>query len=152
MDRLSTAISGGGVPALRRRTRTPRGDTAEISVLVVDSESLIRWSLSETLRDCGVLVQTANDHQSAIAIVATSTRPFDLILFDWHLLSVSEWAQLQRLVEMSPSSAIVVMMAFPTAELESEALRLGASAVLRKPFELEHVTALVRELVEPPTC
>src|SRR5262245_11715730 len=101
MEGLSTAIRGGFIPARRRQIRAPRGDGAEISVLVIDAESLIRWSLSETLRDCGMLVRTAGDHQSAIANVAASARPFDVVFLDWHLPGVSEWAELQRLLAMS---------------------------------------------------
>jgi DNA-binding response OmpR family regulator len=97
-------------------------------------------------------VATAADNASAIdGVGSRRAHPFDVVLLD---CSVSHMAgsSLPLLLEMSATSAFVVMMAFPTIELEAEALRLGASAVLRKPFALEEVIHLVRVLVEPEPC
>ena len=56
-----------------------------LKILVVDDESLIRWSLVETLSDSGCEVVAVVDAESAIQVVTDSEIPFDVALLDFRL-------------------------------------------------------------------
>jgi DNA-binding response OmpR family regulator len=119
-----------------------------ITVLVVDDEPLIRWSIAETLVDRGIQVTTAPDGRTAIGAVVSVARRFDVILLDYELPDVSNWSLLTSLREAVPESAIVLMTAFCTRELATEAVDLGARCVLCKPFDLTGLAELTRALAQ----
>ena len=48
------------------------------TVLVVDDEALIRWSLAEMLGDRGYTVTEAADGRTAVAAIQGATEPFDV--------------------------------------------------------------------------
>ena len=55
-----------------------------MQILVVDDESLIRWSLAEVLADSGHQVEEAGDGASAVALLSEH-HPFDVVLLDYRL-------------------------------------------------------------------
>lgn len=114
-------------------------------VLVVDDEPLIRWSVSETLTDMGMLVDQAVDAASAIQCLFASG-PFDVVVLDLRLPDNNDLTLLAKVRTMSPQSAVIVMTAFGTEEVANDALRLGASALVGKPFELREMATLVESL------
>lgn len=54
---------------------------------------------------------------------------------------------LARFRRTNTTIPFIVLTAFGSTELHEEALRLGASAVMDKPFEMDDLRALVRRLV-----
>ena len=56
-----------------------------LSVLVVDDESLIRWSLAQTLMEQGHVVREAADGRGAMEVLQQSMVPFDVIMLDYRL-------------------------------------------------------------------
>jgi DNA-binding NtrC family response regulator len=135
--------------ASRRTSAPPQpdADLHRLNVLVVDDEPLIRWSVAQTLLDRGMGVVTAEDGRSAIASVA-AVQAFDIVLLDHQLPEVANWTLLTLLRQMVPQAAIVLMMAFQTAELAAEARRRGACCVLPKPFDLADLADSIRALGE----
>jgi DNA-binding NtrC family response regulator len=115
-----------------------------VRVLVVDDEPLIRWSLGEALRDAGYHVEEAADGQTACERVAQGT-PFDVVLLDFRLPDSNDLRLFSTLRQLTPAARIVLMTAYGTADVISDALARGAFRVLSKPFEIEHVASLVSE-------
>jgi DNA-binding NtrC family response regulator len=113
-------------------------------VLVVDDEPLIRWSLAEALRDLGYDVEDAADGRTACERVSQAP-PFDVVLLDFRLPDSNDLRLFSRLRQLAPAARIVLMTAYGTADVISEALARGAFRVLSKPFEIEHVASLVSE-------
>lgn len=111
-------------------------------VLVVDDEPLIRWSVSESLADLGFDVEQAGDAQSALRKVTTTALPFDTVVLDLRLPDMQDLSLLATLRQLLPNAALVLMTAFGTPEILSDAMDLGA-AVINKPFELSDLTRLV---------
>jgi len=114
-----------------------------LRVLVVDDEPLIRWSLTETLRDCGHSVSEASDASTALAAATAPERPFDVVLLDFRLPDSNDLALLGKLRRMMPKAQIIMMTAYGTPELFQQARDLGAYRVVNKPFELGAVADLV---------
>ncbi len=113
-------------------------------MLVVDDEPLIRWSVSETLSDLGYDVEQASDAESALRLVTTAARPFTVVVLDLHLPDMNDLSLLGTLRQLLPNAALILMTAFGTAEIVSNAQALGAT-VLNKPFELDELSRLVRK-------
>jgi DNA-binding NtrC family response regulator len=112
-------------------------------VLVVDDESLVRWSLAETLGASGYEVTEAKDGASAIQAFASLRGGTDVVLLDLRLPDVDDLRILAAMRQLSPEVPVIVMTAFGTPELLNEALRLGAFAVIDKPFDMSAVSPLI---------
>jgi two-component system response regulator AtoC len=119
--------------------------SSPLRILVVDDESLIRWSLVETLSESGNEVVAVTDGDSAIQIVADSAVPFDVALLDFRLPDSNDLTLLSRLRRLTPATRIILMTAFGTPEMSQEALDRGAYCVLHKPFEMNALSPLVNE-------
>ena len=109
-------------------------------ILVVDDEPAIGWSLRELLADEGHEVDVAANVVDALA-AATRSRP-DAILLDVRLPGRDGIDAIPDLRETGPAP-IVVMTAFGDLDTAVRAVRAGAFDYLVKPFDLEHVSAVV---------
>jgi DNA-binding NtrC family response regulator len=114
-----------------------------LKILVVDDESLIRWSLVETLSDSGCEPVAVTDAQSALQVVTDSAVPFDVALLDLRLPDSHDLTLLARLRRLTPATRIILMTAYGTPEMSQEALDIGAYCVLNKPFEMNALSPLV---------
>ena len=119
-----------------------------LQVLVVDDESLIRWSLAEVLADSGCVVDEAGDGASAMSLLADG-RQFDVVLLDYRLPDSNDLHLLETIRNLSPGSAVIMMTAFGTPEMVEGALRLGAYRVVPKPFDVHDMARLVAEAPRP---
>jgi DNA-binding NtrC family response regulator len=117
------------------------------SVLVVDDEALIRWSLAESLSDAGYVVSEAGDGASAVA-QASAGQTFDAIVLDYRLPDSNDLHLLETIRGLQPRAAVVMMTAFGTPEMTSGALKLGAYRVVAKPFDVHDIVNLVAEAQE----
>jgi DNA-binding NtrC family response regulator len=111
-------------------------------VLVVDDEPLIRWSIAESLSDLGMKVEQAADAASALRLVTATAIPFHVVVLDLRLPDMRDLSLLATLRQLLPNARLVLMTAFGTSDVFSEAAYLGAD-VLNKPFELENLTRVV---------
>jgi DNA-binding NtrC family response regulator len=119
--------------------------SSPLRILVVDDESLIRWSLSETLTDSGHLVSEAGDGETALRTLTDGERPFDVVLLDYHLPDSHDLGLLSQIRQVAPNTAVIMMTAFGTPEMSDAALCIGAYRVVPKPFEVHDIAALVLE-------
>lgn len=124
--------------------------SAAVSVLLVDDEPLIRWSLAETLADCGYRVLEAGDGRGAVEALVGSPSPIDVIMLDYRLPDSNDLQLLGRIRSVSPGSRVVLMTAYGTPEVFAEALKLGAACVVNKPIEMGDVAALVAKVRTAP--
>lgn len=115
------------------------------TILVVDDEALIRWSLSEMLGDRGFAVAEAGDGRTALVAIINAATPFDVVLLDYRLPDSGDLRLLERIRNLTPSSQIIMITAQASPELAQAAAALGAYRVISKPFEVESLAALVDE-------
>ena len=122
-------------------------DTAAryLHVLVVDDESLIRWSISETLGAAGHQVTEAQDAASALKALADAAAP-DLVLLDFRLPDSNDLGLLAKIRQRAPAATVIMMTAFGSPDVTARALKLGASRVLNKPFNMQDLEEIVRSL------
>ena len=113
------------------------------NLLVVDDNEMNRDMLSRRLSRRGHTVETAEDGQQALDIIAKQS--FDVILLDIMMPGISGIEVLKTLRETYTASDLPIIMA--TAKSESEdivdALKLGANDYVTKPLNFPVVAARV---------
>jgi DNA-binding NtrC family response regulator len=128
---------------------SPRGGKYSrnmLPILVVDDESLIRWSLAESLAAEGFTVLEAGSASEALACLDTH-HDIGVVLLDLKLPDSNDLSLLRRLQRLSPRSRVVLMTAHGTADVLEEAIRAGAFRAVGKPFDMDEMMAVVRDAV-----
>ena len=115
------------------------------SVLIVDDEALIRWSLAEMLGERGYAVTEAGDARMAISAIENAEEAFDVVLLDYRLPDSADLRLLEKVRRLAPTSQVIMITAHNSPELAQGAFALGAYSVISKPFEVESLAALVKE-------
>jgi DNA-binding NtrC family response regulator len=115
-------------------------------VLVVDDEALLRWSLAEMLSAVGYTVVEARDGREARLAFADTDHPIDAVLLDLKLPDATGLQLLREARARCLTCPIIVMTAFGAAETVDAALAGGAVKVVTKPFDLDDMLRLVRQV------
>ena len=137
------AFSGGSEPKMRNITLMSKKSAP--SVLIVDDEALIRWSLAEMLGERGYTVTEAGDARMALAAIEGAKEPFDVVLLDYRLPDSADLRLLEKVRRLAPSSQVIMITAHNSPELAQGAAALGAYRVISKPFEVESLASLVNQ-------
>lgn len=139
---LERGLQPDSQPAPRNIPLT-RKKSANVGVLIVDDEALIRWSLTEMLSDQGYAVVEAGDGKTALAILRNPPSPIEVIMLDYRLPDLNGLQLLAAIRGVSPHSRVVMMTAYGTPDIAAEAMRLGAVNFVDKPIEMRDVAGLV---------
>jgi DNA-binding NtrC family response regulator len=118
-----------------------------LHVLIVDDESLILWSITETLSGVGWEVAEARNAKEALQHLSAASAP-DVILLDYRLPDSSDLRLLETIRRVAPKSPVIMMTAYGTREMQDGALALGAHRVLSKPIDIKDLIPLVEEAYE----
>ena len=115
------------------------------SILVVDDEELIRWSLRERLKEDGYDVLEAGTGREAVERFKEGV---DLVLLDYRLPDTDGLAVLRELKALDSDVLVILLTSFVSVETAVEAMKLGAFHFANKPFNLDEVSAIVARALE----
>jgi len=118
---------------------------AGATILVVDDEQLIRWSLAERLRAEGYDVFEAETGKVAIERVHDGV---DLVLLDYKLPDTDGVAVLRKIKEIDPDVLVILLTAYASVETAVEAMKEGAFHFANKPFDVDDVAFMVARALE----
>lgn len=116
------------------------------TVLVVDDEDGVRASITDTLASIGYRVVSAADGQSALRLVMDEQPALAILDYAMPGMDGAELARAAKAIR--PELKVV----FASGYAETEALEaiVGSGAtILRKPFTVENLSALVGEALRP---
>jgi DNA-binding NtrC family response regulator len=115
------------------------------TILVVDDESLIRWSLAERLRSEGYHVLDAETGREALDRLRDGV---DLVLLDYKLPDIDGVTVLRKIKEFDQDILVILLTAYASVETAVEAMKIGAYHFANKPFKLDEVIATVQKALE----
>ena len=115
-----------------------------MKALIVDDESNIQEILSILLEDFGFQVDRASNKNEAEKLI--SQNYYDLALLDLRLPDGSGIEILKKLKEKNPKTEAVIITAFASSDTAVEAIKLGAYDYISKPFELNELRLLIRNV------
>jgi len=115
-------------------------------VLVIDDDPGIRDYLETLATRQGYGVQTAADGETALADL-DRIRP-DVITLDAVLPGMDGLETLRRIKQRAPEVPVIMLSGHGQARTIVEAMRLGATDFLRKPFEVEELELAFRKALE----
>jgi two-component system alkaline phosphatase synthesis response regulator PhoP len=117
------------------------------SVLVVDDEAAIRYSVSKTLQRVGYSVREAASGEDALDMMTSEA--FDLVLTDIRMPPGLDGVELIRLLkDRAPDTIVILMTAYPSLPTAVEGLRLGAHDYLIKPSSSQDIRQSVARGIE----
>lgn len=113
-------------------------------ILVADDESAIIGFITEVLHNEGYNVCTVKNGESALQ--AIQVYPPDLVILDHSMPGMTGGEVLAQLRAEGYDTPIIMMSAYAPVEVF---LRLGATAYLDKPFDIDKLLELIDTHVRP---
>jgi len=118
------------------------GQDTRPRLLIIDDEDALLVPASHYLRERGYAVVTAREPEEALALL--DRQSFDLVILDLALtpfgregLEILSWIRARH-----PAMPVIILSAEIPPEVEQEAERLGADAILGKPQPMSEVARL----------
>lgn len=109
---------------------------------------MLRIVAAETLEDAGFQVSEAGDGTSALAMLK-SDPSIELLVSDIKMPGMNGIELAEAGLKLKPALKVLLMTAYATEALP-ESLRAHGLEILRKPFDLNRLSALALNLVGKP--
>jgi excisionase family DNA binding protein len=144
------ANGGAGVAFLQDERQNSGGERPRI--LVVDDEQAVRDLLSKTLTMADYDVDSADDGPSAIEKMRAVE--YDLLITDLKMPGMDGLSVIREARKLAADLRVIIITGYSTEASAIEAINLGVSGYLTKPFRLPRIlAAAARALGEPvPTA
>ena len=115
------------------------------TILVVDDDQLIRWSLASRLSQEGYRVLEA---ETAAQAHERRREGLDLVVLDYRLPDADGLAVLKKIKETSPETVVIMLTGHSSVEIAVEAMKHGAFHYAKKPFDVDEIALLVERGLE----
>ena len=122
-------------------------DTKPPTILIIDDDAEIRYSLSRVLGSKQYHVIEASSGEEGVSTVKKGPLP-DLIFMDIRMGGISGIEALQHIRSVNPKQLVILMTAFGTAQTAIEAMKYGAFDYIMKPFAAERVLELANNALQ----
>jgi len=126
-------------------------DHSVARIIVTDDDEDVCKGIVKTLSRAGVAADYATDGHTAVRMMRENReagRPYDVILLDWKMpdLNGLETARLIR-KNYSQKIPILLLTAYDWSEIEDEAMEIGVSHFLPKPFFMSSFKSAIRRVM-----
>jgi len=105
------------------------------TVLVIDDDNNMRWVIRRALTQAGYNVAMAASGEEGLELLAQE--PIDLVLLDLKMPGLDGLGVLRRFRQGSAEVPVILLTAYASVQTAVEAMKLGATDYLSKPFDVE---------------
>ena len=112
-----------------------------LRVLILDDEPIVGKRLGPAIAKMGCQTESFTEPRAALARLEESS--FDIIVTDIRMDDIDGIGVLERVLERSPDTKVIMITGYATMEVAREALAKGAFDFLAKPFK----PAQLREMI-----
>jgi len=112
-------------------------------ILVVDDEIMVRDFLSRLLTLKGIVAKTVESGFQAIEIMKSAK--FDIVFLDVRMPGMDGIQTLKELKKINSDTKFVMMTGYSVDDLLEEAKKENILAVIKKPFDINQIIAVVTE-------
>ena len=116
------------------------------TILAVDDEPNMRRLLEISLRQAGYKALIASNGKAALEII--KAQHIDLVVSDFHMPSMNGLALLAAIRQQSESLPFIMVTAQGEIKTAVEAMKLGASDYILRPFELETLEIAIAKALD----
>jgi len=113
------------------------------SILIVEDEPKMRRLLELNLGEEGFTTHAAADAEAGLKLLNRET--IDLVVTDFKLPGMNGLEFLQAIKRIDASLPVVIMTAYGSVESAVEAMKIGASDYVLKPFALAEMVLVIRK-------
>ncbi len=118
----------------------------EKTVLVVDDEKLLRWSIRQKLEAAGYTVLEAENGEQALQLFDKHLP--DLVTLDIRLPDTNGLKLLLSIKKVAPETPIIMITAYGAVDDAVKALQIGAYDYLEKPISFDRLLHSMRNALE----
>ncbi len=118
---------------------------ADYWILIVDDEDGVLSVLKNSLRKLGEQFRVSTAEGGEAAMDMLIQRKYDLVVTDYKMAGMNGLELLEKIHAVHPDTRVILMTAYGSAAVESEASRLQAYKYLAKPLEIDAFRQIVRE-------
>lgn len=111
-------------------------------ILVCDDEEGIRESLKLILEKDYDLEFAQNGDE---ALEKAKAVPIDITILDIKMPKKDGLETLKELKKMNPSSSVIIATGYKSVDIAEEAMKLGASDYIVKPFDRDKIARIVKK-------
>ena len=119
-------------------------------ILVVDDTKNIRMILTKCLELEGYEVVTASNGKQALDLLMATS--FDLAFLDIKLPEMRGTEVLKRIRSLGIKTPVIIITAYATVKNAIDCTNLGAVAYIQKPFSVEKIKSVLKEMENNLTC
>jgi len=116
------------------------------SILIVDDEKSILFSLKAALTKEGYTVRTSESPQDALKLIEPGA--FQVIISDFNMPGMTGVDLLKRVKQIDSEVVFILMTAFGSEKLAIEAMKEGAYDYFSKPFDIDEMRVVVAKACE----
>lgn len=115
-------------------------------ILVVDDETSLRFFLSEELAAEGYEVHTAANGYEALALL--KEQAIDLAIIDLQMPGINGLELMAAIEKMADPPELIMLTAHASLETSIEAMRLGTSDFLLKPYQMSDLLQAIERVMK----
>jgi len=118
----------------------------KLKILVVDDEETVRLLFQRVLQAAGYDVITAANGKEALSVIADGG--IDIVLLDIKMPVLSGIDVLGKINTEWPDLCVIMVTAVADVQVAVEAMKLGASDYITKPFDQDEALRKIRQAIE----
>lgn len=117
------------------------------NLMIVDDELIVRKSLADWLKEEGFDILTAEDGYKAIDLV--EKEKVDCVILDLKMPGIDGIQVLKEIRARRPDTKVIMITAYGTIQNAVEAMKIGASDYITKPFDPKEIVDSIKRAIFP---